>query len=64
MAAMIKATFKDEIRHHLGEGLGVEDIALKLSCSVESVRYEVSRLRASRQLGWVLKVKGIDSENG
>ena len=38
------------VRGALAEGLGVEDIALRLSCDVEDVRREVSILRENGAL--------------
>lgn len=40
-----------QVREALSDGLGVEDIALKLSCDVEDVRQEVRILRD----GWNLQ---------
>jgi DNA-binding NarL/FixJ family response regulator len=39
------------VREALAEGLGVEDIALRLSCAVEDVRREVEILRETDNLG-------------
>lgn len=48
------ATIKSRIHDLLGEGFGVEDIALDLDVPVEDVRFEVRALRASGDLERVL----------
>lgn len=46
-----------QVREALSDGLGVEDIALKLSCDVEDVRQEVRILRDGRHLNNILERK-------
>lgn len=42
--------WQQRVRFHLSQGLGVEDIALKLRADVESVRREVDILRETGAL--------------
>jgi DNA-directed RNA polymerase specialized sigma24 family protein len=40
----------DMVNHRLSHGYGVEDIALQMQCSVETVRFHVRSLRAQGKL--------------
>ena len=46
-----------QVREALSDGLGVEDIALKLSCAVEDVRREVRILREGQNLQRIFERK-------
>lgn len=45
------------VRHMLGAGFGVEDIAIRLGCSADSVRLEIKIYRTQGTLIDVLGIK-------
>lgn len=50
--------WQQRVRHALQDGLGVEDIARNMRADVETVRREVSILRANGDLQKLFEVRG------
>lgn len=53
--------FDETVRDMLAEGLGVEDIAVKLGLPIVSVQLEVNALRRRGEIGRIFKKEGRDA---
>lgn len=56
MTAQANSNWQQRVRSLLSTGLGVEDIAVSLSCDVQAVRCEVQILRDSKELPDVIAI--------
>lgn len=61
MSLFHKDTVENAVLRQLGQGYGVEDIAVRLKVSADDVRKEIADLRATGRLRSVLKIGQRDT---